>query len=113
MARNEVFRDADHLSLPVPDGTKAGAPVLVGAIVGVTETAEGAGGNPDNYATVWTKGAHKLPVGSGGTLAIGAPVYITSGNALSPTASGNTLFGYALEAKPSGAATITVKIARV
>jgi len=113
MARNEVFRDADHLSLPVPDGTKAGAPVIVGALVGVTQTAEGNGGNPEGYATVWTKGAHRLPVSSGGTLAIGAPVYITSGGSLSPTASGNTLFGYALEAKPSGAATIVVRIARV
>lgn len=113
MARNEVLRDADHLSLPVPDGTKAGTPVLVGALVGVTQTAEGDGGNPDGHATVWTKGAHRLPVGSGGTLAVGAPVYITSGGNLSPTETDNTLFGYALEAKPSGATTIVVRIARV
>lgn len=113
MARNEVLRDADHLSLPVADGTKAGVPVKVGGLVGVTQTTEGDGGNPDGFATVWTKGAHRLPVGSGGALTIGAPVYITSAGALSPTASGNDLFGYALEAKPSGAATIVVRIARV
>ena len=36
MALNEVFRDADHLSLPVPVGTLSGAPVRVGGLNGVT-----------------------------------------------------------------------------
>jgi predicted RecA/RadA family phage recombinase len=113
MARNEVFRDADHLSLPVPDGTKAGSPVLIGGtLVGVTETDEGTGGNADNFATVWRKGAHKLSV-TGAVTAVGDPVYITSGNALNRTASGNTLFGYALELKGAPAGVIRVAIARV
>lgn len=113
MALNEVHPYADDLSLPVPDGTAAGSPVIVGAtIVGVTQTKEGTGGNPDNYATVRTRGSHKLSV-TGAVTAIGDPVYITSGNALNRTASGNTLFGYALELKGAPAGVITVKIARV
>src|SRR6476646_669474 len=110
MATNEVFRDADNLSLPVPTGTAAGAPVLVGSLVGVTQTAEGQGGNVAGNATVTLKGAHKLNVG-GGALSIGAPVYIvTADNTLTATATSNTLFGHALESKASGAAVITVRV---
>lgn len=112
MARNEIFRDADALSLPVPADTKSGAPVKVGSIVGVTQTAEGTGGNADGFATVWTKGAHDLSV-TGAIASIGMPVYITSGNALTATATDNTLFGYALQTKSGGVGVITVKIARV
>ena len=113
MARNEVFRDADHLSLPVPADTPSGAPVLVGAtLVGVTQTAEGEGGNDEGYATVWRKGAHDLEV-TGAVTAVGDPVYITSANVLNRTASGNTLFGYALELKGAAAGVITVALARV
>jgi predicted RecA/RadA family phage recombinase len=116
MATNEVFRDADLLSLPVPDGTLSGAPVRVGAAAtglnGVTQTKEGEGGNADNYASVMLKGAHKLPVSTTTTLAVMDPVYITSGNVLTPSASGNQLFGHALTAKPATAnAIVTVRVA--
>jgi predicted RecA/RadA family phage recombinase len=113
MATNEVFRDADHLSLPVPADTPSGAPVLVGGtLVGVTQTAEGEGGNADGFATVWRKGAHDLSV-TGAVTNIGDPVYITGANALNRTASGNTLFGYALEIKGAAAGVIPVALARV
>lgn len=113
MAKNEVFRDADHLSLPVPDGTVAGTPVIVGSIVGITETAEGAGGNADNYATVWRKGSHRVPV-TGAITAIGQPVYIpAAGGALTATVGTNVLWGYALELKGAGTATIHVALAKV
>lgn len=115
--KNEVFypnSPADKLSLPVPTDTASGAPVLVGSLVGVTATAEGEGGNPAGYASVWTEGVYDLAVGTTTTLTVGAPVYITSGNALTPTATGNTLFGYALEAKGSTAGqVIRVKLAKV
>lgn len=111
MALNEVFRDGDHLSLPVTANTPAGSPVIVGSIVGVTETAEGEGGNPDGYATVWTKGVHDITV-TGTVAAIGAPVYITAGYAVNVTNT-NTLYGYALETKGASAGVIRVKIARV
>lgn len=112
MALNEVLRDADHLSLPVPADTPAGAPVKVGGLVGVTQTAEGEGGNTDGHATVWLKGAHALSV-TGALAAVGTPVYITSSNTLTATATDNTLFGHALETKGSGAGVITVRVGRV
>lgn len=111
MATNEVHPYADDISLPVPDGTLAGAPVLVGSIVGVTQTKEGTGGNPDNYATVRTRGSHRITV-TGAIASIGLPVYITAGNAVNTTNT-NTLFGYALETKGASAGVITVKVARV
>jgi predicted RecA/RadA family phage recombinase len=113
MAKNERFLNADHLSLPVPADTGSGVGVIVGSIVGVTQTAEGEGGNADGYATVWTKGAFDLPV-TGAITAVGTPVYIPpAGGAVTATATGNTLFGYALATKGSGVGTIPVKIAQV
>lgn len=111
MATNEHFRDADNLSLPVPDGTVSGDPVAVGALVGVALTDAGDGGNPEGSATVRRKGAFRLPVT--GSLDIGEPVYITSAGALTATEGENTLFGYALADKPSGPGTIPVAIAQV
>lgn len=114
--KNEVFYPndpADKLSLPVPADLASGSPVLVGSIIGVLATNEGQGGNVDGNASVWTEGVYRLPVSTTTALTIGAPVYITSGNVLTPSASGNTLFGYALEAKGTAAATIRVKLAKV
>jgi predicted RecA/RadA family phage recombinase len=120
MARNEVLRDADHLSLPVPAGTRSGRPVLVGSLVGVTQTAEGQGGNPAGRATVWRKGAHAVPV-DGAITAVGTRVYITPDGAGLTTAADsggttpipNILWGYALETKGAGVGTIDVALARV
>lgn len=112
MARNEKFHDAERLSLPVPADTASGAPVKVGSLVGVTQTKEGGGGNAENYATVWMKGAFDLSV-TGAVASVGLPVYITSANALTMTATDNTIFGYALATKGSGAGVIPVKIAQV
>ncbi len=112
MAKNEVFRDADHLSLPVPAGTPANAAVIIGILVGVTETAEGAGGNPPGRASVFLKGGHRLAVD--GAVTIGAAVYIPpGGGALTATATGNILFGAALDAKGAGVGVINVRVARV
>lgn len=112
MALNETFRDADHLSLPVPSGVKSGDPVAVGAIVGVAQTHRGGGGNATDHATVWTKGAFDLPV-TGAVENVGAPVYIADG-ALTATAPATdpVIFGYAL-ATQAADGTITVKIAQV
>jgi predicted RecA/RadA family phage recombinase len=131
MARNEVFRDADYLSLPVPTGTLSGAPVRIGGLNGVAQTNEGsvdkarrvsynpgyvgpdsASGNEDGYASVALKGAWRFPFAAGvGAVAIGDPIYITSANVLNATASGNNLYGYAISAKASGAGTVIVRIA--
>lgn len=113
MSRNEVYRDADHLSLPVPADTPSGTPVIVGSLVGITQTAEGEGGNADGYATVWRKGGHTVPV-TGAITAVGQPVYIpTAGGALTATVSTNVIWGYALATKGSGTGPLTVAIARV
>ncbi|MFJ2298151.1 capsid cement protein [Oerskovia paurometabola] len=114
MAKNEVFRDADHLTLPVVTGTKSGDPVLVGSIVGVAQTDRDA----DGTATVWRKGGHDFTV-TGAITAVGQPVYIaaaatgTRQTGLTATAGTDVLFGYALATKAAGASTITVALARV
>ncbi|WP_163540831.1 DUF2190 family protein [Occultella kanbiaonis] len=108
MATNEVFRNADHLTLPVPSGTVSGNPVQVGSLVGVAVTTRDADGN----ATVWLKGAYEFQVT--GITTVGLPIYITSAGALNITATDNTLFGYALTAKAGATiGAVTVRIAQV
>jgi predicted RecA/RadA family phage recombinase len=120
--KNEVFypnAPHDKLSLPVPADAPSGAPVIIGSIVGVLATKENQGGNPDGYGSVWCEGVYRLKVVTNTALTVGAPVYIIAANsgnpdtALTPTASGNTLFGYAVEAKGTAPATIRVKLAKV
>lgn len=105
MATNEVFRDAQHLSLTVPTDTASGAPVRVGGVLnGVTQTAEGEGGNAAGKATVWLKGAFTLTVTGAVTTEL-QPIYIvTASNTLDvdDNSAANPLFGYALSLK-SGA----------
>lgn len=114
MARNEVYKDADYLSLPVPTGTLSGAPVRVGGLNAVAQTNEASvdkGSNPydmaassneEGYASCALKGAFRIPVATTTTLAVGAPVYIvTASNTLTTTdnSGANPLFGHALSAK--------------
>lgn len=113
MATNEVFRNADHLTLPVPANTVAGDPVHIGGLVGVAVTSRDADGN----ATVWLKGAFNLTVADAITV-VGQPVYAigdgtTRFTSLTNSASGNTLFGHALATKTATAAAIPVRIAQV
>ena len=128
MARNEVFKDADYLSLPVPVGTLSGSPVRVGGLNGVAQVdeptaninaqltpayAEAPSSNRPGYASVALKGAWRIPVTTTTALAIGDPVYIvTANNTLTPVASGNVLFGHALSVKGTTAGqTVIVRIA--
>ncbi|WGX98731.1 DUF2190 family protein [Nocardioides sp. L-11A] len=140
MARNEIFRDADHLSLPVPAGKKAGDPVRVGGLNGVCETDRAktdvpaynqdgtrnasynyGGGNPNGHATVWLKGGHEFDV-EFAVAAVGDPVYILpDGTALTdePDDGGspaveNPVYGHALTTKAATVGTpspLTVRIA--
>lgn len=115
--KNTVFHDATKLSLPVPEGTVSGDPVKVGALIGVAATDRGAGGNPDAHASVWRHGAYSLPV-TGAITAVGTPVFVAGDGTsrittLTATESGNTLFGYALDTKGSGAGVIRVALAQV
>jgi len=103
MATNEIFRDADHLSLPVPAGTVSGDPVTIGGLHGVAETTRGEGGNPTTHASVWLKGAHRFTVDAAVT--VGAPVYHAgtadtreAGLTTTKPSDGNTdPFGHAIE----------------
>lgn len=112
MATNQHLRHAAHLSLPVPSGTVSGDPVKVGSLVGVAVTSRGEGGNESTHATVWRDGSWHVEV-TGAVANVGDPVYITSAGDLNVTASGNTLFGYALETKGAAAGTIPVALAQV
>lgn len=129
MASNEIFRDADHLSLPVPSGKKSGDPVRVGGLNGVCQTdrantsvsptnSDGTrntsynagGGNPDGHATVWLKGAHEVVVAFA-VSNIGDPVYmLADGSGLTGTASGNNLFGHALTTKSATEGPLIVRL---
>lgn len=117
MARNQVYKEADFLSLPVATGALSGSPVRVGGLNGVLTTNEGsvdAGTNPwdkaassneAGWASVALKGAFRIPVATTTTLDIGDPVYITPAGGLTTTdnAGANALFGHALSAKGSTA----------
>lgn len=120
MARNQVFHDADRISLPVPAGTVSGDPVTVGGLHGVAQTDRATatnfgGGNEAGQATVWLDGAFELEVDA--AVEAGAPVYhagdaTTRSAELTATApaDGATPFGHALAAT-SAAGPATIRIA--
>jgi len=111
MAKNEVYKDADYLSLPVTNGLLSGSPVIInGGLVGVLQTNEGdLVTNEEGYASVALTGAWRLP-SSVAFASVGLPVYITSGNVLNATSAGNRFFGYTLSTKGAGAGTVIVRI---
>lgn len=113
MAKNQVYPPHRTRVLPVATDTASGTPLLIGSFPVVTLTAEGEGGNAAGFATCALDGGWNVPVTTTTTLAVGAPVYITSGGVLTPVSTSNTLFGYALKAKGSAAATIPVELAQV
>lgn len=113
MATNEVFRHADHITLPVPTGTKSGDPVKVGSLIGVAQIDRDADGN----ATVWRKGAYDLTVVEA-VVSVGLPLYVAGDGAtritsLTTTATANTLFGYSLATKGATTGPLTVALAQV
>lgn len=115
MATNMIHGPERTRTLPVTNGTLSGSPVVVGSLVGVALTDEGGGvGNAEGYATVGMGGVTRQAVGTTTALTVGAPVYITSAYALTPSVTGNTLFGYALTAKGTTAGeVIDIELAQV
>lgn len=111
---NMIFKVDDYISLPVPNGMKSGDPVAVGDLVGVLITDEGGGvGNFEGYASVALAGGVRVNVAAGTAYAVGDTVYITPGNAITKTSSGNKRFGkvtHEPKASTTGAGTIIVKI---
>lgn len=112
MALNEIFKKAEHLSLPVAADVPAGVPVRVGVLNGFTETPEGAGvGNIEGYASLNLIGAFKVEVA--GALTKGQEVFITPAGALTATAgTGNFSFGASLSDKGAGTGLAVIAVAK-
>lgn len=116
MATNEVFEPVGKLSLPVPNGTVSGDPVLIfNAIPAVALTDEFEGGNADNVASVALnpKWVFDLAVtGADATvnaaIAVGDRVY-KDGTAVNKDVTNGVFYGWALEAVASGATT-TIRV---
>lgn len=131
MARNEVHRLGQDLSLLVGTAALSGDPVRVGSINGVcqTDAANAAGtnvngmatGNTLGYASVWTNGVWRLKVTLTAAREQGTPVYaIPNGNAankvvtLTDVAGANKLFGVLTEAGTTGTDVIrSIKLAPI
>lgn len=113
MAKNQKYAPKRTRVLPVATSTPTGTPLMVGSLPVITLTAEAGGGNDAGFATCALDGAWHVPVTTSTAIAVGGPVYITSGGALTPTATNNTLWGYAIEAKGTAAQTIAVEISQV
>lgn len=112
---NEVFKDADGLSIPVPTGTLSGTALRLGVLNVVTITDEGSVTDPRNvvngvqrptggvgnrpgWASGKTSGSFKLDV-TGTVAKWGDIIYIKADNSLTTTAAGAFPFGAALETK--------------
>lgn len=100
----QIFQD-----LPTSGaGSAAGDPVLAnGGNVGINLWGTGKGkGVPEgtDYGMVALDGTPVVTVNIGSAVTEGSPIYITSGHALTTTATSNTLFGYADQAAGTGSA---------
>lgn len=119
MAKNEVFRHANHLSFPVASGVKAGDLVIVGQLAGVAQIDRQA----DGRSTLWLDGGWDLPVADA-TYAEGDPIYAHAAGGAAPvsgakaglldkTSTTGVLVGHAVEAKTTtgGTGVLTVRLA--
>lgn len=126
MAKNEVFKIGDGLSLPVASGTKSGTPLRIGILNGVAQTDEGGATNPDyvfagvaqptggignaaGFTSVKRSGAWLVSV-AGAITNVGDPVYIKADGTLTATATGAFLWGAALRVKTAPTAPLLVEI---
>lgn len=101
MAANEVYTEAESLVLPVASSVVSGQPVIIGGLYGVALKDAYQGEDGNYYTTVKFCGVFRFQLAF--TLTVGQPVYITSGGALTATATSNTLFGHAIKAKAGSA----------
>jgi predicted RecA/RadA family phage recombinase len=120
MARNITYKPGDHISAPVPAGTKSGQPLRIGGLnaIAVTDRAKTdvaalntdgtrnasynwGGGNPNGHASVWLEGAAEVVVAAATAPAFGDAVYIDLAGALTATATGNTLWGHCIDSNPT------------
>lgn len=88
-------------------GSAAGDPVVNNGLVGINAWGTGKGqGIPagSDYGMIAVDGVAVVTVNVGSAVTENSPIYITSANALTTTATSNTLFGYADEPAGTGAA---------
>lgn len=88
-------------------GSQAGDPVVNNGLVGINAWGTGKGqGIPagSDYGMIAVDGIAVVTVNVGTAVTENSPIYITSANALTTTATSNTLFGYADEPAGTGAA---------
>lgn len=116
MATNEIYKDGFSLSYSFGSsdpGIVSGEFVFITAdLRGVAETDAALRSDGDYWATI-----RHIGVFSGTTadaVTVGAPLYLaaaaTNGTALTTTATGNNLVGYAIQAKGAGAGNVAVRI---
>jgi len=101
MAKNQRLSDANHIHIPVPEGTKSGDPVRVGRICGVAQTDR----TPEGGATVWLDKSWDVQV-TGPVTQVGSPLYLANdGSKVLSATSGasNSLWGTALTIKGGAA----------
>lgn len=126
MAKNEVFKIGDGLSLPVATGTRSGTPLRIGILNAVAQTDEGSVTNPNyvfagiaqptggignapGFTSVKRSGAWMVNV-TGAVVNVGDPVYIKVDGTLTTTATGAFLWGAALRTKSAPADNVLVEI---
>lgn len=119
MARNIIFEAVSTLSLPVPDGTESGDPLVLfsGKLPCIALTDEGEGGNDDNFATVGVSGAvwvaelsvHGEDASGNAAISIGDPISIDSDGEFNKDTTNGAEWGIALGAVSSGATT-TIRV---
>lgn len=118
MAKNEIFRNANHLSFPVDSEVVSGDLVVVGDLAGVAQI----DAQEDGQATLWLDGGWELPVGNA-TYAAGDAIYAHASGGTAPvsgekaglinkTATTGTLIGHAIESKTTtgGTGTLVVRL---
>lgn len=136
MATNEIYRDANHLSLPVDTGTVSGDPVLIGGVgglCGVAQTTEGenygttepytpttwgtvpgsTGFNEAGYASIALVGAFAFDIDGGTDLSVGDVVNIdndggTDGRAALVTSGGDAAFGHVINWTSGGRTVVRI-----
>ena len=111
MAINEVYKKAESLEYPVNSAVVSGNFVVLGGIVGVAERVH-VGPDTNTYATLRHEGVFTGTTSE--AVAVGDALYLASaatyGTALTKTASGNKLVGYAIAAKGATAGNVQVRI---
>jgi len=75
MALNEIYVDANEISLPVHSSVTSGKFVKVGDVVGVALADAKAGEDTNTYATLKLSGAFTIPFKSGDTFDVGQKAY--------------------------------------